>query len=161
MTRYGDCSRSPVSRTTSTSADRDVSPELSQRSGDGFERWYDGATETLNAARTHFAAWLDERSVGVDRTDVTLALSELCSNAIEASPGEPYLVRGHTTRDRLVVAVANRSAATLPSRCDWTPRDVLVARGRGLSIVEMVSDDVEVQASEGFVKVTAVFSLTR
>lgn len=159
MTPYADCSRSRDSSTTSTSGEPEVPAGESNRFRAGFERWFEGTTETLNAARSHFAAWLDDRSIRVDQSDVTLALSELCSNAVEASPGEPYLVRGRTTGDRLVVQVANRSEAGPPPRSDWTPQDVLVARGRGLSIVEMLSDDVEVQIADGFVSVTAAFSL--
>ena len=122
-----------------------------------FERHYPARTDALGAVRDDLASWLGDLDLSVSSADVTLVLSELCSNAIEASPGETFTVRAEPCGGRLTVAVRNPTTASLPPRAAWRGTDVLAPRGRGLAIVDLLSDSVVTDTSGGFLTVTVTF----
>lgn len=112
-----------------------------------------GATITIALARKLVDDFLQRRSAPKDlRERAALAVSELASNAVQASPGEDYQVTVEEITDapEFVIGVTNStSAEAIPPREDWGPQDVLAPRGRGLAIVESVSDSVQIENIEG------------
>jgi len=114
-----------------------------------LDREYQGRTETLRQARAEVAGCLAARHLpfGV-RERAELIVSELASNAVQAAPGLPYRVRvAIDPDDSVVIALTSDSsdAAGLPPRELWGPASVLAETGRGLLIVDQLSDDVTVQ----------------
>jgi anti-sigma regulatory factor (Ser/Thr protein kinase) len=128
-----------------------------------LEREYAGVTSVLRAARSDLVDCLGARQIDQDLRDrAQLVLSELATNAVEASPGSPFVVRVSIDDGKsLIVEVTSRTdAATPPPREGWGPATALAARGRGLLIVERLSAEVEVdQPAAGTVVVTAKLRL--
>jgi anti-sigma regulatory factor (Ser/Thr protein kinase) len=124
-----------------------------------LEREYDGTVRTLHAARTDVVGCLTASGIGQDLQErAELVVSELASNAVQASPGNPYNLRlAVTLEGTVVMALTSRSNnGKLPSRDTWGPASVLAVRGRGLMIVDELADRVVVaQPVEGTVVVTA------
>ena len=112
-----------------------------------FQRAYDGTTSTLCAARHDVIGWLSERGFDQDLRDrAALVLSELATNAVQASPGSDYGVRVCDGGDgSAVMAVTSHTEFEQPPPRDhWAPATALALRGRGLMIVDEVADDVQV-----------------
>jgi anti-sigma regulatory factor (Ser/Thr protein kinase) len=124
-----------------------------------LDRAYAGTTSTLRAARSDVVGWLKEHKIDEDLRDrAALVLSELASNAVQASPGSAYGLRVSLVDDgSVLMAVTSRTARDRPPpRDDWGPATVLASRGRGLLIVGKLSDQVDVdQSAAGTVVVTA------
>lgn len=119
---------------------------------------YPATTAAAGLARVATDEWLVERGAGDDLRDrIALAVSELVSNAAEAS-GDAIVVEAVDRPDRVEITVTNRAADTaLPARESWRPEHALADRGRGLFIVDTVADHVEVDTGDDTVRVTAVF----
>jgi anti-sigma regulatory factor (Ser/Thr protein kinase) len=104
-------------------------------------------------------ACLNDRNLDEDLLErAELVLSELASNAVQASPGNPYQLRlSLDADDSLVMALTSRTRnGGPPPRESWGPSAVLAARGRGLMIVDELSDDVNIERpAEDTVVVTA------
>jgi anti-sigma regulatory factor (Ser/Thr protein kinase) len=124
-----------------------------------FQREYEGVTSVLRAARSDLMDCLGASGFDEDLRDrAQLVLSELATNAVEASPGSPFVVRLKIDEGTsLVVEVTSRTnAGAPPARESWGPATALAARGRGLLIVEKLSSEVVVdQPTTGTVVVTA------
>jgi len=88
-----------------------------------------------------------------------LVVSELASNAVQAAPGAPYRVRVGIDSDESVIVELTSDGSDggmLPPRAMWGPSSVLAETGRGLLIVDQLSDSVRVQQpSAGQIVVTA------
>ncbi len=115
---------------------------------DQFQCAYDGTSSTLRVARNDLIGWLTERGFDHDLRDrAALVLSELATNAIQASPGIKYGVRISEIGDgSAVVAVSSHTDLERPPpREHWGPATSLAARGRGLMIVDELADDVRVE----------------
>src|SRR5436305_1680080 len=113
-----------------------------------LERQYGGTTGSLREARNDVGRWLRDHGARDDLLDrAALVLSELASNAVQAAPGTPYRVRSSMARgDSLVMAVTSHTDGhTPPPRGEWGPPTLMAAYGRGLLIVDELSDDVVVQ----------------
>jgi anti-sigma regulatory factor (Ser/Thr protein kinase) len=94
------------------------------------------------------AACLNDQNVDEDLLErAELVLSELASNAVQASPGNPYKLRLSLDADgSLVMALTSHSRnGGPPPRGSWGPSAVLAPSGRGLMIVDELSDTVEVE----------------
>ena len=128
-----------------------------------LQREYEGVTGALRAARSDLMDCLEARGIDQDLRDrAQLVLSELATNAVEASPGSPFVVRLEIDAGTsLVVEVTSRTnAGAPPARESWGPATALAARGRGLLIVEKLSSEVDVdQPTAGMVVVTAKLRL--
>ncbi len=124
-----------------------------------LQREYQGVTSTLRAARNDLVDCLEVHGIDQDLRDrAQLVLSELATNAVEASPGSPFLVRLSIGDGRsLVLEVTScTDAGTPPPREGWGPATSLAARGRGLLIVGSLSAEVDVdQPAAGTVVVKA------
>lgn len=126
----------------------------------GETRWsrrYRATTDTIAAARHDAAEWAEE--VGADDVEVeriVLIVSELVSNAVEATE-DHYDLALWATSDSWRIRVTNRAApGAIPPRDDWGPDDILSLRGRGLAIVETLASHVLVDHDGGRVVVTAL-----
>ena len=127
-----------------------------------MSREYAGEAATLRTARRDVVNWLME--CGADSHTIeraSLITSELASNAIHAAPGQPYQLRVSAVEPNAAsLSIRNRtSSGGPPPRADWRPVDELAIRGRGLSIVESLSDEVTVETDGDEVIVTAWFRM--
>jgi anti-sigma regulatory factor (Ser/Thr protein kinase) len=110
-----------------------------------LEREYEGTTGTLRAARTDVTGCLHERGVDPDLRDrAELVLSELAANAVQASPGNPFGLRLSLGNDGAVVVTVTSSTSngSPPPRERWGPSTLRAPSGRGLMIVDELSDQV-------------------
>lgn len=112
-----------------------------------LDREYDGSTGTLRAARTDVLGFLTDRGIEQDlRERAELVLSELAANAVQASPGKPFGLRMTLVSDgAVVVAVTSHTDnGSPPPRAEWGPVAMRAPTGRGLMIVDELSEDVVV-----------------
>jgi anti-sigma regulatory factor (Ser/Thr protein kinase) len=126
-----------------------------------FARDYDGTSATLRDARRDVVGWLLGCGFDRDLQDrAALVVSELATNAVQASPGVAYAVNLRRVGDRsaTLAVTSHTDFQRPPPRQHWGPASTLAARGRGLKIVEMLADGVEVDLpSSDTVVVTATF----
>lgn len=129
-------------------------------SADSLDETFPGTTEALDAARVAAAMLATSWGERQDTTErIKLVVSELVTNAVQASPGKPYrLSMGRTADGDIAVQVTNIAGYDdLPPRADWGPADMLATRGRGLGIVEALSRDVRYREIDGHrLQVTAI-----
>ena len=112
-----------------------------------LDREYDGTTGTLRVARIDVTGCPHERGVKQDlRERAELVLSELAANAIQAAPGNRFGLRLTLGNDgAVVVAVTSHTNnGSPPPREHWGPRTLLAPSGRGLMIVDELSEQVVV-----------------
>lgn len=123
-----------------------------------LNREYIGELSTLHAVRRDVARFLTEQGADAATLErASLIASELASNAIQASPGRPYQLRAWSGSPGVVsLSIRNHDAiSTPPPRASWPPRDALASRGRGLSIVDSLSEEVTVETEGNEIIVTA------
>lgn len=129
-----------------------------------FERDYAGNSGTLRDVRSDVVASLRSSIIDPDLEErARLVVSELATNAIQASPGRRYGLVVHVASDRSVVLQITSTGDhdALPSRDAWGPETVTAVRGRGLLIVGTLSDEVEIaQPASGTVVITATLRPT-
>lgn len=112
-----------------------------------LDREYDGTTGRLRVARSDVTGCLSEHGVQQDLCErAELVLSELAANAVQASPGNPFGLRVTMEKDgAVVVAVTSHTSnGRPPPREQWGPITLLAPSGRGLMIVDQLSEDVVV-----------------
>jgi anti-sigma regulatory factor (Ser/Thr protein kinase) len=117
-----------------------------------LDREYQGTTDTLRVARTEVGDRLADRCLDLDiRERAELVVSELASNAVQAAPGLPYrLLVAIESDESVVIALTSKaSQGGPPPRAEWGPSNVLAPTGRGLLIVDELSDAVNVQRPVG------------
>ena len=87
------------------------------------------------------------QAVGVDpdcRADLILALSEGCTNVVKHAAGaNGYDVRVTFDGDCCVVEIIDTGRNTIRLPIDLTPPDLTDDRGRGLSIIAMSTDSLQ------------------
>jgi anti-sigma regulatory factor (Ser/Thr protein kinase) len=128
-----------------------------------FRHEYAGDLATLRSARRDIINWLREQGVNGDVGErAALIVSELTSNAIQASPGHPYTVEATRIDDTFAsISVRNHPGGQKPPpREKWRPvakvsLQDLSPRGRGLLIVESLSDGLTIEHHTDEVTVTA------
>lgn len=117
-----------------------------------------GTKRSLATSRHAVADATKSLGLPQDMTELaTLVVSELTTNAVEASPDQPYRVRIGIDDEAVVIKVGNRTpAASFPRAEEWGPESLLAPRGRGLAIVDAVASAVDVVETEpGWTEVTA------
>ena len=126
-----------------------------------LDREYEGETSTLRSARNDvvdaLGAHLSDQEL---QERAELVVSELATNAIQASPGTAYGLRVSLDGDgSVVIAVTSHTERTeLPPRSAWGPTHPMALRGRGLLIVDKLTDEVDIQRSAAdTLVVTATF----
>ena len=128
-----------------------------------LDRQYDGTTGTLRAARNDVVGFLKAHVPDEDLHErAELVVSELATNAIQASPGVAYALRVEFTDDGSVVLAVTSYAQNdaPPPREAWGPASARAPRGRGLLIVDGLTDGVAVERpSDDTIVVTATFRI--
>jgi anti-sigma regulatory factor (Ser/Thr protein kinase) len=124
-----------------------------------LDREYEGASSTLRTARNDVVGCLKTHVADPDIQErAELVVSELATNAIQASPGSAYRVRVSLDDDGAVVMAVTSATArdTPPPRDAWGPANAIAPKGRGLLIVGQLTDDVGIeQPRTGTIVVTA------
>src|SRR5512138_875182 len=70
-------------------------PRSRHRCSARLDRAYEGSSTTLRRARGDVVSWLDHHGVDPELQDrAALVVSELATNAVQASPGSEYNVHG-------------------------------------------------------------------
>ena len=114
--------------------------------------------EALRGLRRDFGAWLS--GLGIDdgtSADLVLAVSELATNAIEASPVDEAQIEA-TRPDHLIeVLIANEGAPFFGTASNVIPVR-LGERGRGIDIATALVDTITFRRSRGCTEVTIVKS---
>jgi anti-sigma regulatory factor (Ser/Thr protein kinase) len=123
-----------------------------------FDRDYGGAS-SVRAARVDVTQWMDAHGADHDAAHrAVLIVSELASNAVQASPGTAYHVRLSTVdRSTLDICVSNRR----PDDRSRPPESLgpvapHAPMGRGLSIVESLSHAIAIEVTDDEVHVSAI-----
>lgn len=124
---------------------------------------YPGSTASLGPARFDLDRWLSGQNLGSDFSGrATLVLSELATNAIQASPHQDFAVRlDRPAPHSITITVTNQ---VNPQTVDTDPLvaavgggampDVAATHGWGLPIVAVLCDRVEIETVNGWVTVT-------
>jgi anti-sigma regulatory factor (Ser/Thr protein kinase) len=118
-----------------------------------LRRDYDGDLKTLHKARRDVVQWLADQDADEPTMDrAALIVSELSSNAIQNSPGLSYTVQVVRLDDEhAAISVTNRPVDRLPPpREQWRPPAKLTLkqlslRGRGLAIVDSLSEELTIE----------------
>jgi anti-sigma regulatory factor (Ser/Thr protein kinase) len=126
-----------------------------------LDREYEGTTETLRVARNDVVGFLETHTSDQDlRERAELVVSELATNAVQASPGSTYSLHLSVEADgSIALSVTSSSDREVPPpRESWGPVTAIATRGRGLLIVGKLSDTVDVaQPAAGVVVITVTF----
>lgn len=118
-----------------------------------LRRVYGPDLRTLHIAREDVVAWLADLGADAGTQErAALIVSELSSNAIQNSPGLPYsLLITRVDGNHAEISVRNKPTEHLPpARERWRPASdlslkELSLRGRGLAIVDSLSDEVTIE----------------
>lgn len=118
------------------------------------------------AVRSEFRHWLSSLTDDEERVaEVTIVLSELGSNAVEATPEHrpPARVEAWLASTGCTIEVRNHLGDSTTSDPVWDLDDPLRSGGRGLMLVSVFTDDVEIEAEndEVTVRCTAALGDTR
>jgi anti-sigma regulatory factor (Ser/Thr protein kinase) len=105
--------------------------------------------QTVRLVRHHLRRWLESRGVGSDvATEIVLACSEVCANAIEhpaSSAHQAFEVEARCDNGELTLSVQDFG--------EWRDVDASAWRGRGLAMVRTLMDAVDVRPSAGGTRV--------
>jgi anti-sigma regulatory factor (Ser/Thr protein kinase) len=115
-----------------------------------FRRVYGGTSCTLCDARNDVIGWLELQGFNENLVDrAALVVSELATNAVQASPGSDYGVQLSLDGDRsaIIAVTSHTDYEQPPPREHWGPPSRLAPRGRGLLIVGELAQDVAVDLS--------------
>ncbi|MDQ4071002.1 MAG: SpoIIE family protein phosphatase, partial [Actinomycetota bacterium] len=112
-----------------------------------FEYRFSPSLATVPLARHLLGDWLEHLALDdVERADLLLVASELCSNAVRHASGKPgaLAIRAWADADALVVEVEDDGAGMeLDDRPD--DPDLDAEQGRGLYVVRALTDDLTVR----------------
>ena len=127
---------------------------------DSHQLRFEPTHAAASRARQDLRRWLDTTGVPAPvATDMELIVSELTSNAVAQDPPAPIRLEVAVSRDAIRVTVANRPTSDRPPTTDRGPKpahDVLADGGRGLSIVEALTDEMRVETADGWTSVTCL-----
>ncbi|HEX2043890.1 MAG TPA: SpoIIE family protein phosphatase [Acidimicrobiales bacterium] len=125
-----------------------------------FEYRFSPSPATIPLARHLFADWLQYLAVDdAERSDLLLVVSELCSNAVRHASGAPgaLALRAWAEGDAVVVEVEDDGAGfELVDRHGDDLPDPSAEQGRGLYVVEALTDDMSVRRHADHTVVRAV-----
>jgi serine phosphatase RsbU (regulator of sigma subunit)/anti-sigma regulatory factor (Ser/Thr protein kinase) len=129
---------------------RRTPPEIAQVAPLGpFEYRFSPSVATIPIGRHLLADWLELLAVEeAERADLLLVASELCSNAVRHATGAPrsLALRAYADGDAVVIEVEDDGEGFhLGARYDDEVPDPELERGRGLYVVEALTDDVAVR----------------
>lgn len=121
------------------------------------------AVDAVPSARHEFSRWLSRVRVEREtRDDLALVVTELVTNAVEASPGPRSQIEIRAwieSGPQVVLQVCDRGAGLQLTGSPRIP-DARSVRGRGLPIVEALTDRLLVDRSDGCTVVEVSRSLS-
>jgi anti-sigma regulatory factor (Ser/Thr protein kinase) len=123
-----------------------------------LDRQYEGTTGTLRVARNDIVECLKDHVPDEDIHErAQLVVSELATNAIQAAPGAAYSLRVSVGADGSVIMTVTSTTENdaPPPRHQWGPAHPVAVRGRGLLIVDKLTDEVDVEQADGTIVVRA------
>jgi anti-sigma regulatory factor (Ser/Thr protein kinase) len=124
---------------------------------DPVEHTWEAGTLRLSEARTVVSRWLEAHRRAELESALHLVITELLSNAREASkPTDPITLRLDLDDEAVDIEVENTGQEFDPS---FDMPDALALCGRGLSLVSAIADTVVVEHSRGRTRVAARFRL--
>jgi len=125
-----------------------------------FEYRFSPSSATVPLCRHLFADWLEHLAVDdAERSDLLLVVSELCSNAVRHASGAPraLALRAWAEGDDVAIEVEDDGAGfELEGRYDDELPEADSEQGRGLYVVEALSDQVTVRRIDDRTLVRAV-----
>ena len=114
-----------------------------------FEYRFEASPKAVRLARQVLALWLREQPVAPDRVhDLLVACSELCANAMRHGQCERVMLGAKVEGDGVALEVHDDGRGFTLSAQAGMP-DLDAESGRGLHIVEMLTDHLEVRCEEG------------
>ncbi|MDQ6929021.1 MAG: ATP-binding protein, partial [Actinomycetota bacterium] len=117
-----------------------------------FEYRFSPTAATVPLARHLFADWLEHLAVDeVERSDLILVASELCANALRHSTGTPgaLALRSWADGDAVIIEVEDDGVGfELGEHYDDEIPDLYAERGRGLYVVEALTDEISVSRND-------------
>jgi anti-sigma regulatory factor (Ser/Thr protein kinase) len=131
-----------------------------------FDASYATDASVLRSVRRDVMVFLASHGADAECQErACLIVSELASNAIEASADAVFAVQvaldDAAPRATITVTNARRTTdKTVPDRERWGPTTPLARRGRGLAIVDALSDDVRVTLEPHTAAVSAQLRLS-
>jgi anti-sigma regulatory factor (Ser/Thr protein kinase) len=132
-------------------------------SGPGLRLRFRASVDSVPHARHRLSDWLAELDVPRSTIDdMALAITELVTNAVEASPSAsaPILVHATHSGRELCIEVIDEGHGFSLAETTSRPGPSSI-RGRGLPIVRALVDLVEVDRTDGRTRVVATCRLTR
>lgn len=125
-----------------------------------FEYKFSPIPATIPLCRHLFMDWLEHLAADdAERSDLVLVVSELCSNAVQHSSGAPgaLALRAWAEGDAIVVEVEDDGVGfELDEHYGDEVPDLFEERGRGLYVVEALTDEISVFRNDGHTVVRAV-----
>ncbi len=135
-------------------------PPTRSRTLGPFEYRFSPSPATIPLARHLFADWVEHLALDDgERSDLLLVVSELCSNAVRHASGAPggLVLRAWAEGDAVVVEVEDDGDGfELHDHYDDETPDPEAERGRGLYVVEALTDEMSVRRNGGTTVVRAV-----
>lgn len=117
-----------------------------------FEHRFSPNFANVGIARHFLREWLEQISVPTnDMHDLLLVVAELCSNAVRHASGEPggVALRARAEGEDVVVEVEDDGGSiSWPTRTEDVP-DIEAEQGRGLFLVDSLSDEVSAFVQDG------------
>ncbi len=131
--------------------------QQSPAEADTVEHSWEAGTLRLSEARTVVSRWLGAHRITELESALHLVITELLSNARQASKStDPITLRLDLDDEVVDIEVANIGQEFDPS---FDMPDALALGGRGLSLVSAMADSVDVDHSRGRTRVAARFRL--
>jgi anti-sigma regulatory factor (Ser/Thr protein kinase) len=122
----------------------------------------DAVIDSVPKARHHLARWLNQARVDREiRDELGLVVTELVTNAVEASPGPNAVIELRAELRSgvdVMLVVTDRGPGFAIHDSPRLPGDTSI-RGRGLPIVNALMDVLDVRRLPGQTEVTAVRTL--
>jgi len=135
-------------------------PSVGARHLSPFEYRFSPSPATIPLCRHLFSDWIEHLSIDdAERSDLLLVVSELCSNAVRHASGASgaLVLRAWAEGDDVAVEVEDDGAGfELEGRYDDEVPDPASEQGRGLYVVEALTDVVTVMRREDRTIVRAV-----
>jgi anti-sigma regulatory factor (Ser/Thr protein kinase) len=119
----------------------------------------DAEASSVSVARADARDALENLRIARELVDDTLLVAtELLANAVEHAPEGRIIFRLDVAIDRWVLVEVECAGTIdlLPQLAEWGPDEPLSPRGRGLAIVDALSDSVAVSDDGGRLRVAAL-----
>jgi anti-sigma regulatory factor (Ser/Thr protein kinase) len=133
-------------------------PAMTVRELDPLELRFPAAIDAVPRARHRFSHWLTAARVDRPiRDELALVITELVTNAVEASPGPNAVVEVVATLEdgpEVVLSVSDAGAGFQMVTMPNLPPHATI-RGRGLPIVNALMDHIGIEREHGRTQVTA------